>query len=219
MPAAAMRSGPYRFAAIAAGFAIALTILSLGITGPFEKDAESQSAQWVVDIVQHGHWLLPHDYYDLVERKPPLFYWLGGIAVKLTGGRVDEARARMASLVAGAAVATLIMDWAAADLGAAGGWLAFFFLLGLYGFAARATVALTDMVMTFFLMVTWRLIRPQLDDLKSASSTNSTLRAIIAGLILGLGILVKGPVIVVLIALAAFLYPAMGRVNHHYKAC
>ena len=68
MPAAAMRSGPHRFAAIAAGFAIALTILSLGITGPFEKDAESQSAQWVVDIAQHGHWLLPHDYYDLVER-------------------------------------------------------------------------------------------------------------------------------------------------------
>ena len=213
VPAPTMRSGPYRFAAVAAGFAIALTILSLGITGPFEKDAESQSAQWVVDIAQHGHWLLPHDYYDLVERKPPLFYWLGGIAVKLTGGRVDEARARMPSLVAGAAVATLIMDWAAADLGAAGGWLAFFFLLGLYGFAARATVALTDMVMTFFLMATWRLIRPQLDDVESANSTDSTLRAIIAGLILGLGILVKGPVIVVLIALAAFLYLAMGRVN------
>ncbi|MBI3759959.1 MAG: glycosyltransferase family 39 protein [Deltaproteobacteria bacterium] len=196
-----------RLVSIAAAFIIALAILSLGITAPFEKDAESQSAQWVVDIAHHGNWLLPHDYYDLVERKPPLFYWLGGIGVKLSGGTVDEARARMPSLIAGAAVATLVMDWAAADLGVAAGWLAFFFLLGMYGFAARATIALTDMLMTFFLMAVWRMIRPQLD------GASLLQRTACAGLILGLGILVKGPVIVVLIALAAFLYLLMGRVN------
>ena len=188
-------------------FAIAITILSLGVAAPFDKDAESQSAQWVVDIAHHGNWLLPHDYYGLVERKPPLFYWLGAIGVKLCGGSVDEARARMPSLIAGAAVATLIMDWAAADLGAPIGWLAFFFLLGMYGFAARATIALTDMLMTFFLMAAWRLVRPLLD------GANSSARAVGAGLILGLGILVKGPVIVVLIALATALYLAAGRVN------
>jgi Dolichyl-phosphate-mannose-protein mannosyltransferase len=213
-PAAATRDARRRgkrFAALGAAFAIALAILSLGITGPLQKDAESQSAQWVVDIVHHGHWLLPHDYYDLVDRKPPLFYWFGGIAVKLSGGGVDEACARMPSLVAGAAAAALMMDSAAADLGAAAGWLAFFFLLGLYGFAARATVALTDMLMTFFLMATWRVIRPQLDDVDS--TPDSAARAIVAGFILGLGILVKGPVIVVLIALAAVLYFALGHVN------
>jgi 4-amino-4-deoxy-L-arabinose transferase-like glycosyltransferase len=196
-----------RFVSIAVAFIISLSILSLGITAPFEKDAESQSAQWVVDIAHHGNWLLPHDYYDLVERKPPLFYWLGGIGVKLSGGTVDEARARMPSLIAGAAVATLVMDWAAADLGVAAGWLAFFFLLGMYGFAARATIALTDMLMTFFLMAAWRTIRPQLDGVSLLRSTAC------AGLILGLGILVKGPVIAVLIALAAFLYLLMGRIN------
>jgi len=200
-----------RWAALAAAFALALAILSPGINGPLQKDAESQSAQWVVDIAHHGHWLLPHDYYDLVERKPPLFYWLGGIAVKLTGGDVDEARVRMPSLVAGATVATLMMDWAAADLGTTGGWLAFFFLLGLYGFAARATVALTDMVMTFFLFATWRLVSAPLG--RDDFAPTSTARTIVAGLILGLGILVKGPVIVVLVALAAVLYLAIGRVN------
>jgi 4-amino-4-deoxy-L-arabinose transferase-like glycosyltransferase len=196
-----------RLVSIAAAFITSLAILSLGITAPFEKDAESQSAQWVVDIAHHGNWLLPHDYYDLVERKPPLFYWLGGIGVKLSGGTVDEARARMPSLIAGAAVATLVMDWAAADLGVAGGWLAFFFLLGMYGFAARATIALTDVLMTFFLMAAWRMIRPQLDGASSLQLTAC------AGLILGLGVLVKGPVIIVLIALAAVLYLLMGRVN------
>jgi 4-amino-4-deoxy-L-arabinose transferase-like glycosyltransferase len=186
----AMRGGLARLALLTVAFVIALAILSLGITAPFEKDAESQSAQWVVDIAHHGNWLLPHDYYGLVERKPPLFYWLGAIGVKLSGGEVDEARARMPSLIAGAAVATLMMDWAAADLGAAVGWLAFFFLIGMYGFAARATVALTDMLMTFFLMAVWRVIRPLLD------GGSSLLLAAGAGLILGLGILVKGPVIV-----------------------
>jgi Dolichyl-phosphate-mannose-protein mannosyltransferase len=196
-----------RFASIAIAFAIALAVMSLGIAAPFEKDVEPQSAQWVVDIVHHGNWLLPHDYYDLVERKPPLFYWFGAIGVKLSGGQVDEARARMPSLMAGAAVAALVMDWAAADLGAAAGWLAFFFLLGMYGFAARATVALTDMLMTFFLMAEWRILRPQLD------ATVSWRRTIAAGLILGLAILVKGPVIAVLIGLAIVLYLTIGRFN------
>src|SRR5277367_2773529 len=175
----AARGGFARITSIAAAFAIAIAILGLGVGAPFDKDAESQSAQWVVDIAHHGNWLLPHDYYGLVERKPPLFYWLGAIGVKLSGGSVDEARARMPSLIAGAAVATLVMDWAAADLGASIGWLAFFFLLGMYGFAARATVALTDMLMTFFLMATWRLIRPQLDGANSLELTAC------AGLILG----------------------------------
>ncbi len=202
-PRAALR----RFASIAAAFAIALAILSLGISAPFEKDVEPQSAQWVVDIAHHSNWLLPHDYYDLVERKPPLFYWLGAIGVKLSGGNVDEARARMPSLIAGAAVSALVMDWAAADLGSAAGWLACFFLLGMYGFAARATVALTDMLMTFFLIAEWRVLRAQLDDLVSAP------RTIAAGVILGVGILVKGPVIAVLIALATVLYFAIDHRN------
>jgi hypothetical protein len=203
----ANRRGLGRFASIAIAFAIAFALLSPGISAPFQKDLEPQSAQWVVDIVHHGNWLLPHDYYDLVERKPPLFYWLGALSVKLSGGQVDEARVRMPSLCAGAAVCALVMDWAAADLGAAGGWLAFFFLLGMYGFAVRAALALTDMLMTFLLMLEWRIMRTQFDGVVSLPRTIS------AGLILGLAILVKGPVIAVLIGLAAVLYFSVGREN------
>jgi len=203
----AQRRALGRFVSIAVAFAIAFAILSLGITAPFDRDAEPQSAQWIVDIAHHGNWLLPLDYYGLVERKPPLFYWLGAVGVKLTGGKVDEARARMPSLCAGAAVSTLVMDWAAADLGAAAGWLAFFFLLGMYGFAARATIALTDMLMTFFLLAEWRMIRAQLDGAVSWPRTAC------AGVILGLGILVKGPVIAVLVVLATIFYFVMCRDN------
>src|SRR6185437_3937999 len=138
-----------RRVSIAAAFAIALIMLAPGITSPFQKDAEPQSAQWIVDIVQRGDWLLPRDYYNFIERKPPLFYWLSALATKVSGGRVDEARARVVSLVAGAALAAGVMAWAASTLGNTQGWLAFFFLIGMSGFASRATTALTDMLMTF----------------------------------------------------------------------
>src|ERR1700728_4665172 len=83
-----------RYASLLAAFVIALVILSRGITAPFEKDVESQSAQWVVDIAHHGNWLLPHDYYNLVERKPPLFYWLRGPRAGIVRGHRSAGRAR-----------------------------------------------------------------------------------------------------------------------------
>ena len=63
-----------RITQIALAFAIGLAMLCQGINTPFIKDAEPQSAQWIADIVDNGNWLLPHDYYHLVNRKPPLFY-------------------------------------------------------------------------------------------------------------------------------------------------
>jgi 4-amino-4-deoxy-L-arabinose transferase-like glycosyltransferase len=203
----AVRSSLRRSVLIAAAFVIALAILSPGISAPFTKDAEPQSAQWMVDLVRHGNWLLPRDYYGFVERKPPLFYWLGAIGAKLRGGAIDEVRARTPSLVAGAALAALVMDWAAMDLGEAGGWLALAFLLGLYGFAARATLALTDMQMTLILMGAWRTLRPNLNGQVLLS------RTILGGLVIGLGLLTKGPVVAVLIGLAAALYLLMNREN------
>src|SRR5579875_2888700 len=111
-----------RIARALAAFAIALALMTPGMRAPFDKDAETQSAQWIVDIVKHGNWLLPLDYYGYVERKPPMFYWLGSIWPWLRGGPITQTEARLPSLVAGACVAALATDWAAADLGAAGGW-------------------------------------------------------------------------------------------------
>src|SRR5438445_9723736 len=131
---------------VAAAFAIALALLGQGIATPFVKDAEPQSAQWIVDIVQNGRWLLPLDYYGLVDRKPPLFYWLSAGLAEATGGRVDEIRARAVSLIAGATLAVLVLEWTASALGLASGWLAFFFLIGSYALASGVRSDLTDML-------------------------------------------------------------------------
>jgi hypothetical protein len=216
------RSGPSpgRVAQIALAFGIAIAVLSQGINAPFIKDAEPQSAQWIADIVDNGHWLLPHDYYHLVNRKPPLFYWLSALVTKTTGGRVDEVRARAVSLVAGAALAAEVMVWTATRLGTCGGWLAFVFLLGTYGFAARATVALTDMLLTLLLFSSYIILMPAIVALAEGSGERrgrkpaaSRWRTAAAGMLLGLAILTKGPVAAVLLILAVPIYLLLIRAN------
>ena len=196
-----------RIAQFALAFAIGLAVLGQGINAPFIKDAEPQSAQWIADIVDNGNWLLPHDYYHLVNRKPPLFYWLSAIVAKTSRGQVDEVRARAVSLAAGAALAAEVMAWTAVRLGPCGGWLAFVFLLGTYGFAARATAALTDMLLTFLLFSTYAVLIPQIE------GAASWWRNVAAGSLLGLAILTKGPVAAVLLALAVFIYLLLRRAN------
>lgn len=198
---------PFSIGAIAIAFAIALVVLGLGISSPFQKDAEPQSAQWIVDIVRNGHWLLPHDYYGFVDRKPPLFYWLSAIVAKASGNHVGETRARAVSLIAGAGLATEAMAWTSAAFGGGCGWLAFAFMLGMYGFASRATTALTDMLMTFLIFSAYILLRPNLD----GSPTRS--RGAIAAVLLGFAVLTKGPVAIVLVAMAAFIYMLLMRAN------
>jgi 4-amino-4-deoxy-L-arabinose transferase-like glycosyltransferase len=222
-------------------FAIGIAVLGRGIETPFIKDAEPQSAQWIMDVVKNGHWLLPRDYYHVLNPKPPLFYWLSAILAKATGGHVDEIRARALSLLAGAALATEVMAWSAVRLGAFGGWLAFVFLLGTYGFTVRATMALTDMLLTFLLFTTYLVLMPQIEATSGAAplarslhfllprsagkrdiagkggehpSRGSSMWCIVsAGILLGLAILTKGPLAVVLLALAALIYLLLAGTN------
>jgi 4-amino-4-deoxy-L-arabinose transferase-like glycosyltransferase len=190
----------------------AFIILVQGISAPFQKDAEPQSAEWIQSIVHDGHWLIPADAYGYTDRKPPLFYWLSAIVAKATGGTVDEVRARAVSVVAGTALAVGVLAWTVANVGASEGWLAFLFMLGTYGFASRATEALTDMLLTFLLFAAYSAIYPLLDA-PTAASPDFTRRKIFVGAILGLGILAKGPIAIVLCALAASIYLLIERRN------
>ncbi len=191
--------------------AFALIILAQGISAPFQKDAEPQSAEWIQSIVRDGHWLIPHDAYGYIDRKPPLFYWLSATVAKLSGGTVDEVRARVVSLAAGTALAVCVLAWTAANVGPREGWLAFIFLLGTYGFASRATEALTDMLLTLLLFAAYCAIRPLLE--APPNSPGSTRRTLLVGVILGCAVLTKGPVAIVLCALSALVYLILMRRN------
>ncbi len=187
----------------------AFVVLIQGIGAPFQKDAEPQSAEWIQSIVRDGHWLIPADAYGYTDRKPPLFYWLSALVAKATGRTVDELRARVVSVVAGTALAVSVLAWTAANVGASEGWLAFLLMLGTYGFASRATEALTDMLLTVLLFAAYSAIYPLLDSTPVAFSR----RTIFVGVVLGLGILTKGPIAIVLCALAASIFLLIERRN------
>ena len=122
--AAARRAAVLQPATLAIASLFAFIVLVQGISAPFQKDAEPQSAEWIQSIVRDGRWLIPSDAYGYTDRKPPLFYWLSAIVAKATGATVDEVRARAVSVVAGTALATAVLAWTAANVGASEGWLA-----------------------------------------------------------------------------------------------
>lgn len=185
---------------MAAALVAAAIVLSLGIGAPFEKDQETQSAQWIQAIVQRGQWLLPRDNYGGIDRKPPLYYWLSATVVKAGAARVDEVSARLVSLAAGVLLAVAVMRWSAAFVGEATGWLALAFVLGTYGFASRATLDLTDMLLSLLLFATWWCVYLLLEE------GGSRAVSIAGGVLMGLAVLTKGPVAIVLIGLAGFIY-------------
>jgi 4-amino-4-deoxy-L-arabinose transferase-like glycosyltransferase len=195
--------------AVAFALVAAALALSLGIGAPFEKDQETQSAQWIQAIVQRGQWLLPRDDYGGIDRKPPLYYWLSALAAKAGAGRVDEVNARLVALLAGILFAVATMRWSAAFAGEATGWLALAFVLGTYGFASRATLDLTDMLLSLLLFAVWWCVYRLLEEGgpgAAASAAVSPRVTIAGGVLLGLAVLTKGPVAIVLIGLAGLIY-------------
>ncbi len=211
-PAAAGGGAVIQPARLALAALFAFVVLAQGISAPFQKDAEPQSAEWIASIVRDGHWLIPIDAYGYSDRKPPLFYWLSALVAKSTGGSVDEVRARTVSLVAGVALATAVLAWTAANVGVSEGWLAFIFMLGTYGFASRATEALTDMLLTFLLFAAYCRLATSVENSEPPARA-APHRPIEAGLILGLAVLAKGPIAIVLCARAAAIYLMIERRN------
>ena len=186
---------------------VVFLVLAQGISAPFQKDAEPQSAQWIVSVVRDGNWFNPHDYYGFVDRKPPLYYWLSALVSEATGGKVDETRARIVSVIAATVIAVEILAWTSSEVGVAQGWLALLFILGIYGFSSRATLALTDMLMVALLMSAWLVAYPMFEGVVSGA------RICAAGVLLGLGVVTKGPVVLILAAGAGLLFVVFER--HH----
>ncbi len=204
-PKASQLKHPISLRAALVAFAIAMIVLAQGITAPFVKDAEPQAASWIQDVASGNDILIPHDYYGELARKPPLFYWAAGAIAAATGGHVNEFRARIVSVFAGAAIAVGVLIWTAAYLDLTSGWLAFLFLLGSYAFTSRGTLALEDMMLVAFMFGAWCLLYATIEEGPSRRKT------VAMGVALGLGVLTKGPVAIVLPAFGALIYLLMTR--------
>ena len=104
--------------------------------------------------------------------------------------------------VAGILLAVATMRWSAAFLGESTGWLALTFVLGTYGFASRATLDLTDMLLSLLLFAAWCCVYRLLE----GKDGDSRAVPIVGGILLGLAVLTKGPVAIALIGLAGLIY-------------
>jgi 4-amino-4-deoxy-L-arabinose transferase-like glycosyltransferase len=181
-----------------AAFAFALVVFGQGLKAPFAGVQEPLQAQLIQDTLSRHHWLVAFDCYGMMNLKPPLYFWLSALIAEVAGGYVTEAIARDVSLLAGAALATVVLFWTMANISRTAGLFAYGILLGSYGCASFATVAITDMLMSFLLFGAYCIVYP-------AMNTPSG-RAIWAGILLGLAVLTKGPVAIVLYALAILLF-------------
>jgi hypothetical protein len=195
-----LRTSRISLRAAVVAFAIAAIVLAQGISAPFVKDAEPQAASWIQDVASGSHLMIPRDYYGELARKPPLFYWAAGAIAAATGGRVDEVRARIVSVFAGAAIAVVVLIWTAAFLDLTTGWLAFLFLLGSFAFTSRGTLALEDMLLVALMFAAWCALYSAIEDPPSGR------KVVAIGVALGLGVLTKGPIAIVLPAFGTIIY-------------
>ncbi len=183
-------------------------------TFPFFNKGEPREALVVQHIVHQGNWLFPLKMESDIPSKPPLFHWLGAIT-SLIWGEVTEATVRFPS----ALLATL-------------GILAVYFLgrnllgpeIGLLGAVILATsldyqrlaiAARVDMTLTLFvtlsLVLFFAIYRGYL---------TGVVWTYLFYLILGLGVLAKGPVSLILSGMIIFCFLGLRkRWDYLYSLC
>lgn len=175
---------------------VSLIVLLPGIrtASLFERD-EAAYAQMSREILESGQWIVPPYLGEPWMGKPPLALWLTAISFRVFG--VGEWQARAVSVAATVACVLLVARWAAGLYGRRAGLVAglMFITGGLVACTGR--LLLTDSLLLLFLLMAvlahWRM----------ASEAVTHARAAAYWLAIGLGILVKGPAILLFAGLFA----------------
>ena len=157
--------------------------------------AESYFALGAKLMIEEGNWLTPHAADELPLNKPPLTYWLIGVSYKLFG--VNYGAARLPSAMAALATLALIYFLGRKPVGEHAALLAAGILGTSYLFMNFARMAMSDMLLTFFL--TASLL--SLINVLTASDQRSSRMLYLGYAALGLAVLTKGPVALALLVL------------------
>jgi 4-amino-4-deoxy-L-arabinose transferase-like glycosyltransferase len=172
-------------------FALALGILCLKATfgsigtgyvdpiGQIRSQDEAVYSHTAIRMATRGDWLTPHFLERFALYKPPLFYWLTALSVKLFG--VSGISLRLASILAAAAMVALLAARTRT-------WVAALVLVTLAGneYLARLSgLALTDALLTALFIIA-------MDTLRQDEALTSRRSAWLFGAVTGLAILTKG---------------------------
>ena len=169
--------------------AIALLVLAPGIGLNLTDRDEGWYSQIVREMRNTGDWLVPRYLGKVWLGKPPMLYWLVGLSTRLLGW--GEWQARLVPVLASVAN-VLLIAWLATRLfnRRVGVWSGAIFIT--FGMAtAIGKLLLVDAVLLTFILTAivlqWRMA--------TAGVTHT--RAALHGLAIGLGVLTKGPVIII----------------------
>jgi 4-amino-4-deoxy-L-arabinose transferase-like glycosyltransferase len=140
-------------------------------------------------MVESGDWLTPRFNYENRWEKPVLYYWLTSATYLITGA--NEGAARLWSALSG--VGLVLLTWAAARRSGsteAAAWLAGAIVATCFGYVAEARLALPDLPLAFCITLgIWAALRASDDDRLAWWA--------LTGVGAGLGLLMKGPVALV----------------------
>lgn len=156
------------------------------------------------EMVASGDWLTPYYNYELRFQKPILFYWFVATAYKAAG--VGEAAARFPAALAGLGLAILTYLVGRRWFDAATGFFAATVVATSFGYFSIGRLSLPDLPLAFFIAAaTWGLIEGIASPIASPAITVGRRRLWLAfaGVMMGLGLLAKGPVGVALPVLAS----------------
>lgn len=176
-----------------------LTLASLVIfsnLGAFKDFARAESyfALGAQLMVETGDWLIPHAPDEPVLNKPPLQYWLTGIAYKLLGASYTTARLPSSLAALGVLLVVYLLGTRLFDRHA--GRLAAACLMTGYIFYTFARTAMSDMLLTLCVSAALACFLPVAT---GKSGRWESLTAFCGYLFVALGVLAKGPVAIVLV--------------------
>lgn len=124
-----------------------LLAAGIGLRSPWPAD-EPRFALAALDMVENGHWLLPHRGGEVYADKPPLFMWLQALLYLATGNM--RVAFLLPSFAAALATLALVHDLARRLYDREAAWFVVLLLLVTVQFGVQARSAQIDMCLTAF---------------------------------------------------------------------
>lgn len=154
---------------------------------PFFNKGEPREALVVQEIVQQGNWLFPLKRGEEVPSKPPLFHWLAALTSMMAGG-VSEMTVRFPSALLATVAVLLLYGLGRRMFDAETAFLAGLMLATTVAFQSGAVSARVDMTLAFFVTVVLVVFYLVYQGFLRENWLYGFY------LLLGLGVLAKGPV-------------------------
>jgi len=185
---------------------VAIVVLASGFIGiPFWDEDEPRFAAIAQTMVETGNWTVPIFNGDLAVDKPVLMHWCMAACFSIFG--TNELAARLPAAIAALLTSLALLRFGTRCFNSSTGIVAAFAYLGCLLVAIESHAATPDSILAA--LATWAtllLVEPFLPDRQKiegnqesaahliAKSSVGTWHAVLAGGLLGLGVLCKGPI-------------------------